>query len=122
MEEKWAGTSDSERLPEYAVYGRNSRGTAPVGGKKPNGLGLYDMSGNVAEWVEDCWHENYNGAPTDGSAWLEIGDGDCKLRVLRGGVWGSGPEKIRSWVRGSNGSDWRYNIYIGFRLAQDIEE
>ena len=59
-----------------------------MGTKKPNGLGLYDMSGNVWEWVEDCWHENHSGAPTDGTAWGKENGGDCGLRVIRGGSWG----------------------------------
>ena len=66
----WAGTSDEKRLADYAVYAANSQNhTAPVGadqGRQPNTIGLYDMSGNVFEWVEDCWHGNYRDAPTDG--------------------------------------------------------
>jgi formylglycine-generating enzyme required for sulfatase activity len=73
-DEKWAGTSEPEQLSKYAVYSENSGlRTAPVGSKYPNSLGLHDMSGNVWEWVEDCWHANYKGATTDGSAWLEAG-------------------------------------------------
>jgi formylglycine-generating enzyme required for sulfatase activity len=56
--------------------------THPVGEKQPNPWGLYDMHGNVREWVEDCWHDNYEGAPTDGSAWTQ---GSYSARVLRGG-------------------------------------
>ena len=58
--------------------------TAPVGSFPPNGFGLYDMHGNVWEWVEDCWNGSYAGAPADGDAWRS---GDCAKRVLRGGSW-----------------------------------
>ena len=119
-DEIWAGTSDRERLTEYAVYGDKSldrMGT--VGGRKPNGLELYDMSGNVWELVEDCWHENYKSAPTDGSAWLKTDGGDCDKRVIRGGSWDSDA----GFLRASNRS-WSYapyrNFFLGFRLAQDI--
>ena len=59
-------------------------GTAPVGSFDPNPWGLHDVHGNVEEWVEDCWNVDYEGAPTDGSAWLS---GNCRARVLRGGSW-----------------------------------
>ena len=62
--------------------------TAPVGSFPPNGFGLYDMHGNVWEWVEDCWNGSYAGAPSDGVAWVS---GDCAERVLRGGSWVSDP-------------------------------
>src|SRR6516162_8380458 len=71
----------------------DNRQTAPVGSFQPNALGLYDMVGNVWEWVEDCYHENYNGAPTDGSAWTSD---DCRHRVARGGAWYSFPGNLRS--------------------------
>ena len=75
----------SETPGSVAWYGRNSWGaTHPVGQKQPNELGLYDMSGNVWEWVADCWHADYVGAPSDRSAWQS---GDCSVRVLRGGSW-----------------------------------
>ena len=64
--------------------------TAPVGSFKPNAFGFYDTAGNVWEWVEDCWHDNYNGAPTDGSAWNETGGGNCNQRLMRGGSWDDG--------------------------------
>jgi formylglycine-generating enzyme required for sulfatase activity len=119
-EERWSGTSDGKLLAEYAVYYENSQNrTAPVGEKKSNGLGLYDMSGNVWEWVEDCWHGNYKGAPEDGSAWLDAGGADCGLRVIRGGSGSGDPEFVRSSVRSRNTAGTRYN-FIGFRLAQDI--
>jgi len=68
-----------------APKGKYRRETTTVGSFPPNAFGLYDMHGNVWEWCEDVWHENYKGAPTDGSAW-EIG-GDHSYRLLRGGSW-----------------------------------
>lgn len=93
--------------------------TEPVGGKKPNGLGLYDMSGNVYEWVEDCWHGNYQSAPTDGSVWGEAGGGECGQRVFRGGSC----YNLLLFLRASNRSrNYAVNrsYDLGFRLAQDL--
>ena len=92
--------------------------TAPVGSFDPNGFGVSDTAGNVWEWVEDCWHKNYKGAPGDGSAWLEGDGGDCGRRVIRGGSWTGVPEGLRSSYRGWNTAVHR-NFNIGFRLAQD---
>lgn len=121
----WAGTSREEEVIQYAVYAANSRGrTAPVGaseGRKPNALGLYDMSGNVFEWVEDCVHNNYDGAPTDGSAWLEKDGGNCNGRVVRGGSWSNAPVGLRASFRSWIGAGYRFDG-IGFRLAQDNSE
>ena len=80
----WAGTSDEKKLADYAVFGALE---SYAWSRKPNGLGLYDMSGNVSEWVEDCWHPNYNDAPSDGRAWKEENGGQCGQRVVRGGSW-----------------------------------
>ena len=119
-EEAWAGTSDESQLIEYAVYVDNSGNrTAKVGSKLPNAFKLKDMSGNVFEWVEDCLHGTYKGAPKDGSAWLEAEGVDCTRRVIRGGSWNFTPESLRSSSR-----NWspvvNRNDGIGFRLVQDI--
>ena len=92
--------------------------TAPVGTYAGNGFGLHDMSGNVSEWVEDCWHPNYAGAPVDGSAWV-VG-GDCSRRVARGGAWTSGARHLRAADRNHNGSMAR-NIINGFRIARTLD-
>jgi len=99
----------------------DNKETAPVGSFQPNSFGLYDMHGNVWEWVQDCYHDSYKGAPNDGSAWeknTSIFSDDCVGRVLRGGSWGDGPGGMRS-----AGRDWgtpgdRYGSG-GFRLVQD---
>ena len=76
----------SNRLTEVGWFDKNSHGeTKEVGLKFPNELGLYDMNGNVWEWVEDQWHDNYKGAPLDGSAWVDRESG--ANRVYRGGSW-----------------------------------
>ncbi|MGH8527602.1 MAG: formylglycine-generating enzyme family protein [Gammaproteobacteria bacterium] len=93
--------------------------TAPVGTFKPNDFGTYDMLGNVWEWVQDCYHENYEDAPTDGSAWGEQQGGDCAQRVIRGGSWFLLPRFVRSAYRYGHAPGLRYNS-LGFRLAQDI--
>ena len=62
-----------------------------VGSYPPNPWALHDMHNNIWEWAEDCWRESYEGAPSDGSAWLEKDGGDCSRRVLRGCSWGGGP-------------------------------
>jgi formylglycine-generating enzyme required for sulfatase activity len=92
--------------------------TAPVGSFQPNPFGLYDTAGNVWEWVEDCWHDNYSGAPTDGSAW--ISGGNCARRVIRGGSWNNPSKDLRSSNRSSYYLDNR-NFNIGFRLARDAD-
>ena len=91
-------------------------GPAPAASFEANPFGLYDMSGNVAEWVEDCWHDTYMRAPVDGTAWLNPG---CKLRTVRGGYWASSPEQARSAFRLSAQAD-RRDARIGFRIARDL--
>ncbi len=90
--------------------------TAPVSSFQANAFGLYDMQGNVWEWVQDCYHDSYQGAPNDGSAWTT---GKCKRRVLRGGSWGHDPWLLRSAYRYGLTASSRFSIR-GFRLAQDL--
>jgi len=92
----------------------DSAGTTNVGSYPPNPWGLYDMHGNVWEWCADVWHDNYEGAPTDGSAWL-IG-GNQRFRVLRGGSWLVNDLNVRSANRSRILQAVRYS-FIGFRLV-----
>ena len=94
--------------------------TAPVGSFQPNPFGLYDTAGNVWEWVEDCDHDNYNGAPTDGSAWKKEVGGNCYLRVFRGGAWNYAARGLRSSFRG-RGDPGNRSASIGFRLVREME-
>ena len=102
-ETAWYWGDDANGAVTHAWYSINSDGqTHPVGEKAPNAWGLHDTAGNVWEWMEDCWHENYEGAPADGSAWLEANAGDCNERVRRGGSWSNFPVTLRSASR-----EWR---------------
>ena len=108
---------DANQLGDYAWYYGNSQGTThPVGQKKPNAWGLYDMSGNVWEWCEDDWHDNYIGAPTDGSAWItNNNDNDYDYRIPRGGSWYNIPNLCRSAFRNYNYRRLFFNV--GFRVV-----
>jgi formylglycine-generating enzyme required for sulfatase activity len=78
------------------------------------------MHGNVWEWVQDCWHDSYEGAPEDGTAWEGTAGGDCARRVIRGGSWDDAPGDLRAADRGWNDPDERFDG-LCFRLAQDVE-
>jgi formylglycine-generating enzyme required for sulfatase activity len=91
---------------------------APVGSFAPNQFGLYDIVGNVWEWVEDCLHEDYSDAPpVDGSAWMT--GGDCSKHRLRGGSWTSDPDEVRSAIRGRGRTNERATI-ISFRVGRTL--
>ena len=89
----------------------------PVGSFAPNGFGLHDMHGNVEEWVEDCWHRSYSGAPSDGRAWTS--GGDCGTRVKRGGSWGDRSRDLRAAARSRVSADNR-DWSSGFRVARTL--
>lgn len=91
-------------------------GPANVGSFERNPFGIYDISGNVAEWVADCWHETYIRAPADGSAWINPG---CGLRVIRGGYWASSPNQTRSAFRLSAKPETS-GARVGIRIARDL--
>ena len=91
--------------------------TSPVGSFSANPFGLYDVHGNVWEWVEDCWNGSYRGAPTDGSAWES---GDCARRELRGGSWFNDPQNLRSADRYGDTARDRL-IGVGFRVARTLD-
>jgi len=106
------GDTISKSQAQYSQAHHEADKTAKVGTFQPNAWGLYDMHGNVSEWVEDTYHPNYEGAPVDGSVWL---GGDLSYHVVRGGSWGSYSNDFRSANRGAmarTGSD------VGFRVAR----
>ena len=109
---EYCGGDSIENVARYDSNSGNK--THAVAVKQVNAFGLYDMSGNVWEWTEDCWNGSYSGAPNDGSAWTS---GNCGGRVLRGGSWGDGPQNARAATRNRVDSTYRGG-YSGFRLAR----
>ena len=110
--------SGSDRLKEVGWYEENIKGeTQVVGGKISNELGIHGMSGNIWEWVEDHWHSNYIGAPSDGSAW--IGQNVDSGHVIRGGSWISDARFCRVSYRLSDLTGLR-DDHVGFRLALSL--
>ncbi len=116
--EKWAGTNNESELSDYAWYDKNSeRKTHPVGQKKPNGLGIYDMSGNVWEWVQDWYDEKYySNSPKDNPKGADSGI----YRVSRGGTWYNNKNRLRTSVRAQREPDKRADG-TGFRLAAPVK-
>ncbi len=118
-----ANTADEEAedlFPDFrtAACSDAHTNTAPVGSYAANGFGLHDMLGNVWEWVEDCPHDNYEGAPTDGSVWA---GGNCEFRVLRGGSWADVPNSVRLADRISLIHQFN-NSGAGFRVVRALAE
>lgn len=113
----FGGEESKSKLGDYAWYDENSgRKTHPIGQKKPNMWGLYDMHGNVWEWVQDKYQGTYDGAPIDGRAWES---GVSTNRVVRGGGWNVNAIGIRSAIRSAYNPDY-YISNIGFRLVRDV--
>ena len=105
---------DDEDLLRFAWYKANSKGTHPVAEKEPNDWGLYDVLGNVWEWCEDRWHDGYEGAPSDGSAWL-VNPTDVG-RVLRGGAFFNEARYLRVAFRHLSHPQDRMEL-VGFRVV-----
>ena len=116
----WGNDPGYTEIGDYAWYGGNSGYMIhPVGEKTANNFGLYDMSGNIWEWCEDDWHDNYTGAPTNGNAWVDSPRGSyC---VVRGGSWDGYDFRCRSAYR-TYTSPWRTTSFFGFRLAITLIE
>jgi formylglycine-generating enzyme required for sulfatase activity len=116
-------TTDQANFDGNSTYGGSTKGvyrekTIEVGSlNKPNAFGLHDMHGNVWEWVEDCYQDNYNDAPTDCSAKASV---SCGFRVFRGGSWINGPRYLRSAERGRDRPIFRY-YGLGFRVARTLD-
>lgn len=117
----WWGASISPEQANYDgnyTYNGGAKGidrdkTMPVKSFEPNPWGLYQVHGNVYDWVEDCYHEDYHNAPGDGPAWTT---GECKTRGLRGGSWNDDPQYLRAAYRSSSGPVYR-NYDVGFRVG-----
>lgn len=97
--------------------GLDPRKPTKIGSFAPNGFGVYDTAGNVAEWVHDCWHDNYKDAPADDEVWE---GGDCAYRVARGGSYSSPPQSIRHAKRDKFKSDSAYD-HIGIRVVRELK-
>ena len=113
----WWGDDAGSGKANCSDCGSGTKGQpAAAGSYKPNPFGLYDTAGNMAEWVQDCWNESYQGAPADGSAWAK---GNCGLRGLRGGSFGNKSTYVRSSARFRYDSDVRYEAN-GFRVLREL--
>ncbi len=117
-------TGDIDRSPHFrrawakafTKYDDGYWGPAPIGKFPLDAFGLRDMDGNVSEWTEDCWHDNYTRAPSNSHSWVNPG---CAAHVIRGGSWGSAPDQARSSYRLAAPADTR-SARVGFRVARDL--
>ncbi len=116
-QQDYCGSNVANSVAWYGIYStpenKGLRSSKPVATKKANAWGIFDMSGNVAEWIEDGYHENFIGAPTDGSVW----QGDGQGYVTRGGSWEGNLEQIRAASRNYDGPS-NSDITYGFRIAR----
>jgi formylglycine-generating enzyme required for sulfatase activity len=111
----WGKTVEKDRANCLGCTAEPLKKTVDTGSYPPNAFGLFDMVGNAAEWVEDCWNDSYRGAPTDGSAWTRP---QCRQRVLRGGSFNQDARYLRSAARFKYDFDVRYFAH-GFRVVRE---
>ena len=111
----WGKTIDKDKANCIGCTTDPLKKAVDTGSFKPNAFGIYDMTGNAAEWVEDCWNDNYRGAPADGSAWTKP---QCRERVLRGGSFNNDPRYLRSAARFKYDHDVRFYTN-GFRVVRE---
>lgn len=116
----WWGTAITPQQANYKTapfVPYSKQRTQPVDAFEPNPWGLYQVHGNVYDWVEDCWNDGYLGTPADGSAWT---DGACLRHVIRGGCFDDTPDSLRSAARGWGGPPTRRMTLVGFRVARAL--
>jgi formylglycine-generating enzyme required for sulfatase activity len=111
----WGRTVEKDKANCIGCTSDPVRKTIDTGSFPPNAFGIYDMTGNAAEWVEDCWSDSYRGAPADGSAWTKP---QCRERVLRGGSFNNDPKYLRSAARFKYDHDVRFYTN-GLRVVRD---